>query len=125
MRIVIYTSGSHDSDELVGGLVDSFSDAARIEQHNSLEELKRRLASFRSIFVLVLYLNDSENLSKLLDLKNSIAPVKTLLILPDGSPETVTYAHQLRPNYIGYVDEPGLLKNVLAVIDHMILSQSR
>ncbi|MFO7866149.1 MAG: hypothetical protein R6V02_04970 [Candidatus Aminicenantes bacterium] len=125
MRIVIYTSNSIQSDKLTKGLTDSFSETARIEPYDSMDELKRRLVSFSEISILVLYLHNSAYLKYLLDKKSLIASLKTLLILPDSEPATVSSAHQLRPNYIGYKDESGLIKNILAVIDRMVLSRPK
>ncbi|MFW6136679.1 MAG: hypothetical protein ACOC5U_01245 [Candidatus Aminicenantaceae bacterium] len=125
MRIVIYTSNCIQSDKLTKGLMDSFSETARIEPYDSMDELKRRLMSLSEISILVLYVHNSAYLKELLDKKNLIASLKTLLILPDSEAETVSSAHQLRPNYIGYQDESGLLKNILAVIDRMILSRPK
>jgi len=104
--------------------MESFSDAARMEPYSSKNELEWRLGSFPDIFVLILYLHDKDSLNQLLALKNLIAAVKTLIILPDSDDETVSSAHQLRPNYIGYVDETALYQNIRAVIDRLILNQS-
>lgn len=125
MRIVIYTSNSTQSNQLVKELFENFSDTARIEPYDSLGELKQRLASFPEIFVLILYLHDKDNLHQLLEIKNLITPVKTLLILPDNDSDTVSSAHQLRPNYIGYENETGLNQNIRAVLDRLILIQSK
>jgi DNA-binding NarL/FixJ family response regulator len=124
MRIVIYTSDSNQSNKLTKELMESFSDAARMEPYSSKNELEWRLGSFPDIFVLILYLHDKDSLNQLLALKNLIAAVKTLIILPDSDDETVSSAHQLRPNYIGYVDETALYQNIRAVIDRLILNQS-
>ena len=125
MRIVIYTSNTNQSNALTKELMDSFSDTARIEKYKEIEDLEQRLASFPDIFVLILYMHDMESLKKLMQMKSLIAPVKTLLVLPDSRDEIVSSAHQLRPNYIGYYNETNLHQNLRAVIDRLILMQSK
>jgi hypothetical protein len=121
MKVIIYTSNSTRSKGLIAELMESFADTARIESYAKLDELKRRLETLYDISILILYLDDTDILSQLLQFKNLIAQVKTILILPDSKDKTVAAAHQLRPNYIGYEEENGLIQNIRAVVDRLIM----
>lgn len=72
----------------------------------------------RNIDVAVLLAQDNDQLSNLLVLKDFLADMRMILILPDRTHKTVMKGHLLSPNYTGYIDSSAL--DIAAVLNKMI-----
>ncbi len=67
--------------------------------------------------VAVIMVAGRDELAALTRLENTWDRLKTILVLPDSSQETVSMAHRLRPSYIAFTD--SCFADVVAVLNHI------
>ena len=88
---------------------------AHIVACQTLEDLSRKiLRSSRDFFAVVVFIEDTHELTSILLLQEELQRHRLILVLPDLLPETTTKGHVLRPRFLTSVDsEPQELTAVL------------
>jgi hypothetical protein len=66
----------------------------------------------------VILIDTQRDLDEILQLGDPIWSIRTVLILPDSNPETVTRGHAIRPRFLTFHD--GDLNEVVTVLQRMI-----
>lgn len=91
----------------------------RVEMYNALDKLQTRLnQTNHSEVIAVLFISDRIELEKIVGFAEVLHDVKTILVLPDREPDTISMGHALYPRFIGYADSD--LQDVAAVLDKML-----
>lgn len=93
-----------------------------IEAFSDLESFSRRLSLLPSCMnIVVLLAGTREDLTQLRSIKHLLEDTRVLLVLPDGSTETVRMAHELTPRFLTYLD--GDFEDLSAVLKKMLGNQ--
>ncbi len=90
-----------------------------VESFGAIDHLINRLRQPVSGFSMAVILAGNQNeLSKILEAGDLLGSLKTIIILPDRNPETVSAALKLHPRYLSYAD--GDFLDVSMVTGRMI-----
>ena len=85
----------------------------------SVQELAAQLRKPGHLGMMAVILAGSQSeLDELLKIRHLLDNVRTVLILPDGRPESVSKGHTLCPRFLSYADSD--LSSVGAVLSHML-----
>ncbi|MDD5169522.1 MAG: hypothetical protein PHN75_11945 [Syntrophales bacterium] len=77
-----------------------------IEICHSIQKLSERLRKpIFDVSVAVLFVTTEKDLTEILMFKDIFGDLKTIVILPDYNPATITMAHRLRPRYVTWADD--------------------
>lgn len=68
--------------------------------------------------VAILLLTSRESLSNILSIQYLLRGMDIILLAPDGDPETIAIAHQLRPRFLTYINSNP--EELSAVLDKML-----
>jgi hypothetical protein len=74
-------------------------------------------------FMAVILAGSPSELDELVNIRHLLDNVRTILILPDGRPESVSKGHMLCPRFLSYADTD--LSSVGAVLAHMLERESK
>ena len=76
-----------------------------IELCYSVDELSDRLCMpVYDISALVMFTRCQDDLEEILEMREHLGDMRTIVILPDSDPFAVTLAHILRPRYVTWAD---------------------
>jgi hypothetical protein len=67
--------------------------------------------------VAIIWDPDQQDLQKIGGMRRLLTGVRTLLVLPDGNPDTITLAHKILPSYISYVDDG--ISEIVSVLERL------
>ncbi len=89
--------------------------AGRVETYATLEDLSRRLSHPRQeAFLLLLWATRQPYLDRLLALRDLVAGLPIICVLPDDQPATLAKGHLLRPRLLLFQPEtPEVINEVL------------
>jgi hypothetical protein len=85
--------------------------------HN-INAFSKVIRSAYSMIIGVILIHTQHDLDEVLLLGDIIWRIRTILILPDSSPETVACGHAIRPRFLAFQD--GDLNEVVTVLQRMI-----
>jgi hypothetical protein len=120
--MLVYATSNDGTKELLEKALELVLPKSRIESHESVESLKRRLLSPAGSDTVLLVMPDGkEDLEALMPIRNILFNLKTILVLPDKSEETVALGHRLRPSFLSYKDSD--FSDVAAVVRKMARSR--
>ena len=90
-----------------------------MDVYHTVEGLAERLkAPQEGGVIAVLQANSQEDLSALFSIRHRLENIKTIILAPDREEETIALAHQLRPRFLGYINND--LYPVAAVLEKML-----
>ena len=118
MNIILYkANGQQESDSLWGVVCESVP-TGMAEKYSSLEEFKNRLLLYKNnIEIALLTASTKEELKQFIGLREFLADIRVILILPDRDHDTLSSAHALYPRFITYID--GDYSDLKAVLTKM------
>ena len=121
MHIQLFISKqAPEGDRLWTALKDTMSEMPFIQYHNTGAVGRVIPATYNEKAVAVIMVAEREELVALGHLKNTWDRLKTILVLPDSEPETVSLAHALRPSYIAFTG--SCFVDVVAILNHILES---
>ena len=80
-------------------------------------------AAYDDKAVAVVMASGNEELGKLAERKAFWDRVKTILVLPDSDPETISMGYTLKPRYISFIEENNF-SDVVAILNHLRINTS-
>lgn len=118
MKLLLYASTDNTGLRLKK-CIDQLSVHQSIETFDTIDSLSSRLSQPVSDLALtVILVASSEELEKIIGFGYILQNIKTIIILPNRNPETISAAHKLYPRLIGYADED--FKDIAAVADRIL-----
>jgi len=106
MALMLYLPTEKQAGKRLLQIMKDAVPGQKIEISHSVHTLAKRLHKpIFDISVVVLFVNKGNDLSEILKLKDFFWDLRTIIILPDADPETVTKAHILRPRYVAWAND--------------------
>ncbi len=106
-------------DQRIWELIQRQSAYGQVEMYNAIDKFRTRMnQTNHSKVIAVLFISDRLELEKIVSFAEVLHDVKTILVLPDREPDTISIGHTLYPRFIGYADSD--LQDVAAVLDKML-----
>ena len=121
MHIQLFISEqAPEGDRLWTVLKDAMPEVPFIQYHSTGAVGRVAPVAYNEKAVAVIMVAGQDELAALTRLKNTWDRLKTILVLPDSSQETVSMAHGLRPSYIAFTG--SCFTDVVAVLNHILES---
>jgi hypothetical protein len=116
MSLLFFSSGTHGAAQRIQWTIEAASQRETLEIYRSVEALSKRLHQpLNGLRVAVVSLSAEEELHDIIALKDLLADIATILILPDAGADTLAKAHQIRPRFLAYAEsDPMVIAAVLA-----------
>jgi hypothetical protein len=118
MHIQLFISeDTQEGDRLLGVLRAAMPGVPLIQYHDT-EAIGRVMpTAYNEKIVAVIMVAERETLASLARRNKMWDRLKTILVLPDSEPETVTLGHVLRPTYMTFTNSD--FSDVAAVLKHI------
>ncbi len=118
MHIHLYISEmAKEGDRLWTVLKDAMPGVPFIQYHGTGAVGRVIPVGYNEKIVAVIMVAERDELAALARRENTWGRLKTILVLPDRDPETVSLGHKLRPSYIAFSD--GCFADVVTVLKHI------
>jgi hypothetical protein len=105
LNIIFYLPRPLEEGHVLLEAVAPFVIGGRLEVLSDLEAFTARLHKPKdSSSVTIIWDPTSEELRQIGTMRDLLAGVRTLLVLPDQETETISLAHKIMPSYISYTD---------------------
>jgi hypothetical protein len=116
MSLLFFSTGTHGAAQRIQWTIEAASQRETLEIYRSVETLSKRLHQpLNGLRVAVVSLSAEEELHDIIPLKDLLADIAIILILPDAGTDTLVKAHQIRPRFLAYADsDPMVIAAVLA-----------
>ena len=118
MKLLLFAALDDDQTRLencVQGLAQNIG----YDVIGSFDTLNKQLCRYRNSYALaVVLIAGREELDEILSIDKLFNGLKTIVIVPDRKPETISAALKLHPRYISYRD--GDFRDVALVVSHMM-----
>jgi hypothetical protein len=120
MQVLLYTKSKDSTeDNNLRRVLEAVVPKKNIEVCQTVKDLSERLVPApKSGMILLLLLSSKEDLIDLLPIDSLLFEVRTILVLPDRTDETVALGHALRPRFLSYRDDNFI--DVGAVLSKMV-----
>lgn len=119
MRLLFYARGDHNASKWLHDRIEAMVSLEAREAYRDLDILHRRLCQPRNgLTIAVLVAATGEELWELLAMRDLLADLRLILVLPDRSRETIAAGHRMVPRFLSYVDSG--LEEVGAVLEQML-----
>ncbi len=119
MSVLLYTGKSTSLGERLRRVVESGTSGQEIELLKKMDGLAGRLQQrVYDIDAAVLLLSTKEELEAILSLREWLAGLRVILVLPDEDRDTISKAHRLSPRFITFLDRRFV--DVAAVLAKML-----
>ena len=119
MRLLLYARSDQNASKRLHGRIGAMVSMEAREDYSDLDSLRRRLCRPRNgLTIAVLVVATGEELWELLAMKDLLADLRLILVLPDRSRETIAAGHRMAPRFISYVDSG--IEEVEAVLEQML-----
>ena len=116
--VVLYVNQGRCGQQ-VWELIQRQNAHSQVEMYNTIDKLQGRLnQTNHSEVIAVLFISNRLELEKIVGFADVLHDVKTILVLPDREPDTISIGHTLYPRFISYADSD--LQDVAAVLDKMM-----
>ena len=117
MNVILYLPPCETAEKFESLITHNFA-RENITIHHSINTFSRGLRHAFSKIIGVILIHTQHDLAEVLRLRDAIWSIRTILILPDSSPETVACGHSMRPRFLTFQD--GDLNEVVTVLQRMI-----
>lgn len=119
MKLIVFTGQCPDAVQRLKAAISTLSSEMEVDYFSTVDALSTMLRRFHQRPLLAVMLAaDQDELRNILLLKDALADIPMILILPDREPETISTGTQFHPRFISYVD--GDFKDVLEVLALMV-----
>ena len=118
MKLLLFASSEDDRARLEKCIKELARNPA-FDTVVSLDELTGSLCQHINAYVIsILLIANREELDKILSIEKLLNGLKTIVIIPDRKPMTISAALKLHPRYMTYVD--GDFNDITLVLNHML-----
>ena len=119
MKLFLFTSMINEASVRIQALLEKSFPGVDIEVYRTIDGLSARLHQPKDdAFVAVLLAENGKELLDFHTLLNLFRDIRIILVVPDRNQETITLAHQLRPNFLCYKNSD--FTEVIAVLNKML-----
>ncbi len=119
VRVLFYIPSDARAKRLIKQSSELFTLSTNAEICRTLESLSSRLVHMGSHpDIAVLLATSQKELSNIYSIRQLLADIRIILILPDRQPETISKGHKLYPRFLSYTD--GSFKDIAAVLEKML-----
>ena len=123
MKLIFFAPLLDEGDRQINSLIDKFTAVRDLEIYRNFDSLSDRLRQPQTNnTVAVVFAISRETLLDVISIRELLANIRIILVLPDRDNDTVAKGHMLRPRFVTYADMD--LGEISAVIDKMIGSIS-
>lgn len=125
MSLIFFQPSENGMGDRLRKILETVVPKDRIEMHRTMDDLCERLQKpICHAKVAVLVAATKKDMGRLLHLRDLLAELKLVLVLPDDSAEMVAEAHALSPRYITWADSD--FSDIASVLRRLIvLSEDR
>ncbi len=117
--IIVYSRDAKGLTPEAVAILGGLTPIETVRAYGNLPDLIEQLAvPQRDTVILILFIENTEELSRFQLIQPLISLFRTIVILPDNQAETISAGHNLFPRYLT-VNDHGL-DDVRAVVDRMI-----
>ena len=119
MSMLLYATDSGKAKQRLLSVVEDLMADETVEYYQTIEVLTRRLRRPRGdMEIAVLLAANRQDLLEILSIRDLLDNIRTILILPDKSEDTIAKGHNLRPRYVSFVDSD--FGDIAAVLTKML-----
>lgn len=119
MRVLLYSEKEDDKTELLTKQTEGLISEESFETCKTIKDFRHILTLLgRSPDIAVIMVRKKEELGMILSLKDLLADVLIIVVLPDREKDTISQAHKLCPRFLTYMD--GNFEEVASVLKKMI-----
>ena len=123
MRMLLYATDSGKAGQRLLAVIEGLVAEGKVEIYQTIDVLTRRLRKPRGDMDLaVLLAADRQDLLEMLAIRDLLDNMRTVLILPDKSDDTIAKGHNLKPRYVSFVDSD--FGDIAAVLGKMLENRS-
>jgi len=117
--LLYYANGDHNASKWLHDRIETMVSMEAREAFSDLDSLRRRLCRPRNgLTIAVLVAATGEELWDLLAMRDLLADLRLILVLPDRSRETIKAGHRMAPRFLSYIDSG--FEEVEAVLEQML-----
>ena len=121
MTVFLYAKIEDGPGTRLERVIETFVPEENLEIYRTLDDLSHRLRQpGDNIAISVLLTASHEDLLDLLLIRDLLADVRIIIVLPDSEDKTIAKGHSLRPRFISYADSDFM--DVGAVLSKMFES---
>ena len=118
MKLLLFASPEKDRARLEK-CIEGLTRNPDFDSVVSVDELTGHLCQYINVYaIMILLITSQEELYKILSIDKHLNGVKTIIILPDRKPTTISSALKLHPRYMTYID--SAFNDVSLVLNHML-----
>jgi hypothetical protein len=121
MKLLLYAKDKNGAGGRLQRVLELFEKKTEIKVYRTVEDLCHGRFQHNGPFIgtiAILLVAEQEELQALLSIRDWIADLRLILILPDREKGTISKGHLFRPRYLTYAD--GDFLDVAAVLAKMI-----
>ena len=119
MGMLLYATDSGKASQRLLARIEGLVAKEKLEKYETIDVLTQRLRKPRGdMEIAVLLAADRQDLLEMLCIRDLLDNMRTILILPDKSDDTIAKGHNLRPRYVSFVDSD--FEDIAAVLGKML-----
>jgi hypothetical protein len=119
VRLLLYARGDQNASKWPHGRIKAMVSMEAREDYSDLDSLRRRLCQPRKgLTIAVLVAATGEELWGIVAMRDLLADLRLILILPDRRRETIAAGHRMAPRFLSYVD--SATEEVEAVLEQLL-----
>lgn len=121
MSLLFYSTSAKGPGERLHRVIEVLVPKREIEIFRTIESLTRRLhrpGLGHNMTIAVFLAASKEELSELVSIRNLLADLRIILVLPDTRDDTISKGHALQPRFLTYVDTDFI--DIAAVLNKML-----
>ena len=119
MNILFYSGKSKKAGKIVQIIIEGQASRETIEVFSAIEDLSNRLRRPRGdLILLILLVSSQKELMEMLLIRDLLADIPVILILPDQKKKTIDLGHKFCPRFLSYMD--GDFSDVALVLNKML-----
>jgi len=119
MKLLLYAAATQGAAERLQRIIAPLISEREREIYRTIADLSHRLRQpMSSLCVAVLLAATRSELSALLSIRELLADLRLVVILPDLERETVARGHTLRPRFVSHIESD--FTDVAAVVNKML-----
>lgn len=119
MSVLFYSGKSKKAGKLIQIIIEGQASREMIEVFSAIEDLSARLRRRRyDLILLILLISSQKELTEMLLIRDLLADIPVILILPDRKKKTIDLGHKFCPRFLSYMDSD--FSDVALVLNKMM-----
>jgi DNA-binding NarL/FixJ family response regulator len=117
--LLLYAKSKNGVSQALKPILNGGSPGASMETYANLDDLFDRLRKPRlNLKIGILSIGNEKELDRLLSIRELLADMRLVVVLPDKDPQTVAKAHALAPRFITFADAG--IEPLVSVVNKMV-----